>query len=224
MMSSKNILPAKCRECAKSRRTNIYSKCDICRMLEFQEQVLCDLNRCIQDQAAFKCHAFQPILKLVGTVEDKVSDIKAAPSTSFKEKPFLELLRSDKIKYERALALQKLSLDPDSVILDLKYHFAWNVSQRIPVFVPANKFIGFLNDIFLRCGELINGFVGLLYLAPDHIHLYVESDGELSVEEMVNKIKQFSNPAILKVFPFLKGKFDVDIEIWDKAYFVETVG
>ena len=64
----------------------------------------------------------------------------------------------------------------------------------------------------------------LLYLAPDHIHLYVETDGELSIEEIVHRVKQFSNDAILEEFPLIKDKIGGNTEIWDEAYFTETIG
>ena len=141
-----------------------------------------------------------------------------------KEKFFLDLLNSDKIKYERALALQKLTRDPDGIYMQLKYHFAWNVSFRKSVYSPSNTFFDFVSDTFLRCSELVGGFVDLLYIAPDHIHLYVESDGELSIEEIIHRIKQFSNDAILEKFPLIRDKLGNDTEIWDEAYFTETIG
>ena len=128
------------------------------------------------------------------------------------------------MKYERALALQKLGRDPEGIHVQLKYHLAWNVRHRMSVFNPINDFISFAHDAFLLCSEKVNGFVELLYLAPDHVHLYIESDGELSVEEMVHRIKQFSNNAILDKYSFLREKLVKDTEIWDEAYFVETVG
>jgi REP element-mobilizing transposase RayT len=94
----------------------------------------------------------------------------------------------------------------------------------MPVFNPINNFIDFVHDTFLACSERVGGFVNLLCLAPDHVHLYVESDGELSVEEMVHKIKRFSNNAILEEFSFVREKFIGDAKIWDEAYFVETIG
>ncbi len=106
----------------------------------------------------------------------------------------------------------------------LKYHLSWNVSRRRVVFSPANEFLDFVHGTFLRCSELIGGFVDLLYLAPDHVHLYMESDGELSIEKMVHEIKRLSNNAVLEKFPFLRDKLSGDIEIWDEAYFVETIG
>jgi len=56
------------------------------------------------------------------------------------------------------------------------------------------------------------------------VHLYIESDGELSAEEIGHRIKRFSNNAILEKYSFVREKFIKDAEIWDEAYFVETVG
>ncbi len=79
---------------------------------------------------------------------------------------FQKLLDSDKIKYQRALALQRLSREPDSVFIELKYHSAWNVIYRKPVFAhPANIF-DYVSDTFLKCSEIVGGFVDLLWLAP----------------------------------------------------------
>ena len=164
------------------------------------------------------------MLKLAGPSKNKefVSDDSSA--REIKEKLFLELLNSDKIKYERALALQKMGRDPDGVYVQLKYHFAWNVSLRRSVFGLANTFFDFVSDTFLRCSEQAGGFVDLLYLAPDHIHLYVESDGELSIEKIVYRTKKFSNDTILEKFPLIRDTLGGNTEIWDEAYFVETIG
>jgi REP element-mobilizing transposase RayT len=223
-MLASNELPAKCMECAKSNVSLFHRKCHFCGDLEFEESVLCDLNRCIQSRSNFECHAFQPILKLVGPSKNKVPRFDDNSTKEIKEKFFLERLKSDKIKYERALALQKLSRDPDGVYMQLKYHFAWNVSFRRAVFSPGNNFFDFVSDTFLRCSEPAGGFVDLLYLAPDHIHLYAESDGEISIEEIVHRIKLFSNKAILEKFPLIRNKLSGDTEIWDEAYFTETIG
>lgn len=217
-------LPEKCRECAKSKLPRPHGNCLFCPQLEIQESVLCDLNRCVQDTTDFQCHAFAPTLKLVGLPQDKIAGQANRPRKSRKKKTYLRFLDSDKIKYERALALQKLGRDPDGVYVQLKYHLFWNVSLRRSVFSPANDVIDFVYSTFLRCSELIGGYVDLVYLAPDHAHLYVESDGELSVEEMVHKIKRFSSKAIIDEFPFMRDKVSGGTGIWDEAYFVETVG
>ena len=218
------MLPTKCRGCARSEASHPHQKCRLCGDLGFEESVLCDLNRCMQEEAAFMCHAFQPILKLMSASENKNTKQHDASPIRHKKESFLRLLDSDKIKYERALALQKLGRDPDGVYVLLKYHLAWNVTQRMPVFNPINNFINFVQDTFWVCSERVGGFANLLYLAPDHVHVYVESDGEFSVEEVVHRIKRFSNNAILEKFPSVREKLGGDTEIWAEAYFVETVG
>ncbi len=172
----------------------------------------------------FQCHAFEPVLELVSPAEPRKTSQSEFSSKNTKKESFQRLFHSDKIKYERALALQRLGRDPDGVYVQLEYHFAWNVLYRRPVFNPANDFIGFIHDTFLRCSEPARGYVNLLYLAPDHVHLYAELDGELSVDEVVQKIKRFSNNAILEEFPAIKDKLGGNTEFWDEAYFVETIG
>jgi putative transposase len=223
-MNDSNKLPSKCRECAKAKVPHPHQLCPFCGEMEFEESVLCDLNRCIQEEADFMCHAFQPILKLVNASENNNVEQHNGSPIRHKKESFPRLLDSDKIKYERALALQRLGRDPDDVYVLLKYHLAWNVTQRMPVFNPVNNFINFVHDTFLVCSERVGGFVDLLYLAPDHIHLYVESDGELSVEEIVHRIKDFSSNAIVEEFLSVKDKLAGGTEIWDEAYFVETMG
>ncbi len=216
-------LPAKCRDCAKLIRPDIHGKCDICFRLAFEELVLCDLNRCVQEATGFECHAFQLTLKLVGSPGKQMDDLDIDLPAAGEKVALSELLDWDKIGYERALALQKLDRDPDFVYVQLKYQFAWNVSLRRSVFKPVNDFIDFVNATFLSCSEMVDGYVQLLYLAPDHVHLFVESNGDLSPEDITTKIKQYSNNTILEKFPSVIDNLDVDTGIWDKAYFVETM-
>jgi len=122
-------LPEKCRQCAKSTVSSVHNNCKFCRDIEFQEEVLCYLNRCIQEPADFKCHAFQPLLKLVDSSGTK----------------------------QRALALQKLNSDPEGVFMDIRYHFAWNVTHRAPVLDLDNDIFDFLNGAFSNCNELVGG-------------------------------------------------------------------
>ena len=223
-MSDSDELPQKCRECAKLNVSKIHNNCDICLDMEFPEAILCDLNRCVQEKADIQCHAFRHALRLVGGTAKEMLGPEGSSGEALRRESSKELFHSDKVKYERALSLQKLGHDPDSVILQLKFHFVWNVSQRTPVFVPANDFIVFVQDTFLGCSESAGGLVKLLYLAPDHVHLYVESDGERSPEDMANDIKQATAKAILEEFSVVRDKLDGNMGLWDRAYFVETVG
>ena len=219
--SSRNYFPVKCQECVKSSKPFVHGRCSFCQDLGFQEEVFCHLNRSIQNSASFECYAFQPLLKLV---EPSGQQVPTQPKVKSRQSGFKKLLNSDKVKYQWALALQKIACDPDDVLLEIKYHFAWNVICRRPVFAEPGNAIDFISDTFANCSEAVGGFASLLWLAPDHIHLYVESDGEESPDSIAQKIKRLSAASILEQFPDLIVSSDVETELWDKTYFVETIG
>lgn len=222
-MPNSSELPVKCQECAKSAASMIHNKCRFCREIDFSEAILCHLNRSTQERSDFQCHAFQPLLKVVSPSGHE--DLGSFDETKERDRnePLQRWLSSDKMKYHKALAVQKLNRDPEGVFEDLKYHFAWNVVYRRPVFSPLEDYLNFIGNIFFKCSELIGGFVNLIALASDHVHLYMESDGSRSVDSMVREIKRFSSNAILSN-PGIRSKLDEGSEMWDLAYFSQTVG
>ena len=225
-MSSEIQLPEKCRGCAKSKGSSASEKCDFCGKTDFPESILCDLNRSVQDPEDFSCSAFLPVLKSVTPIPLKsvksVSPRK--PERSQRAEHYQEIFLSEKVKYEKAFVLQKLNKDPDFISVNLSFHFAWNVFHRRPLFNPSKDYFGFVHDTFLRCSELVGGFSTLLWLAPDHVHVYVESEGEESPETLLKIMKEFSEKEILKEFPDLLKRSATEVDLWDEAYFVETVG
>ncbi len=108
--------------------------------------------------------------------------------------------------------------------MNLVYHFAWNVTQRRAVFKEQKDCFDSVSDLYLRSSELIGGYAGVLWLAADHIHVYVESDGERSPEAMVHELKRLSREAILSEFQDIKAMLETGVALWDEAYFVETLG
>ena len=214
-------MPAKCQECVKSSKPFIHSECAFCKDLDFQEKTFCYLNRCIQTSTSLECYAFQPLLKLVQPPGQK---IRPEPKDRSAETTLEKLLDSDKIKYHRALALQKLARNPDDVMLDIKYHFAWNVIGRRPAFAEPAPTIDFICNTIATCSKSVGGVSYLLWLAPDHIHIYVESDGNVSPNKMAQELKRLSEAPILERFPNLIASSDAKTGLWDEAYFVETIG
>jgi len=219
--SSRNHLPAKCQECVKSSKPFIHGRCTFCQDLGFQEKTLCHLNRCIQNSVSFECYAFQPLLKLV---QSSGQETRPKPKVPSAEITIEKLLDSDKVKYQRALALQKLARDPEDIMIEIKYHFAWNVIGRKPVFTKPERMIDFICDTITACSNAMGGISYLLWLAPDHIHVYVESDGNVSPDTMAQDLKRLSEIPILERFPDLIAHPEVETGLWDKAYFVETIG
>ncbi len=219
--SSQNHFPEKCLACAKSSKPLISAGCRSCRDLDFQEEVLCELNRSTQDSGFFECHAFQPSLKLVASSGRETRMAPRANSVGITSE---RLLDSDKIKYQRALALQQLARNPDDIIIDIKYHFAWNVIGRRPAFAAPESMIDYIGNVVATCGEAVGGLAYLHWLAPDHIHLYVESDGEVSPDNMARELMRQTEVAILERYPDLIASTDAGAGLWGDAYFAETMG
>ena len=170
------------------------------------------------------CHAFEPmtrpLLSLIkgGRVPSGGQQNKGSPDS-------LEvLLNSDRLKYQRALAVQKLQRDPNTVYMELKYHLAWNVASRKSIFADSPDAFDAVNNEFFTCDSQVGGFARLLWLAPDHIHVYVESDGEKSVEAIVRYLKRISSKAVREVSTKPTKLLSGALQIWDKAYFSETLG
>jgi hypothetical protein len=122
-----NRLPEMCERCAKSHRPFFHSGCKFCRDINFQEEVFCDLNRSAQSiKKSFECQAFKPVstpaVSLVSGARPSLDEQKdEAPPASFDA-----LLNSDRLKYRRTLAVQRLQRDSDAIYVELKYHGAWN--------------------------------------------------------------------------------------------------
>lgn len=219
-----SLTPPKCLECAKFYRHLSPAGCRVCNDFGLAETFLCDLNRMIQKPDPFHCQAFQPRLQLAGTREDG-QPTKSRPTPPRSQLQFLrDFFKSDKIKYQKALALQKLAQDPDEIIVNLKYHLLWNTVHRKPVFKPTQKYFEDFSEMIFGFGELVGGMAALMWLAPDHVHIYVESNGEKSIEAIVKKLKSSSSKAILEQFPDLTRKLNRGERLWDKAYFSETIG
>jgi len=219
-----NEFPERCKKCAKLSGPLLNRQCKFCRELKFDECILCDLNRRMQDPINFKCHAYQPVLTIIKQSETKTPDFSGDLKKIDYQESFRKYLQSDKLKYKKALALQKLNNDPDYVFMEIKYHFVWSVIHRKPVFRLNSDILDFVYDRSLKCSELVRGLINMLWLAPDHIHLYVESDGELSVETMVQEIKEYLKNAILSELTAIKDELGTERIIWDETYFAETIG
>ena len=133
------------------------------------------------------------------------------------------LLDSDRIKYQQALALQRLSREPGAVLVELRYHMAWNVRYREPLFSHPGDMLDVVTRALSRPAMKSGDFAALLWLAPDHLHVYVESNGEYSVERIVKELKRLLATALRKSETALNAKKAIMDRIWDEAYFAETI-
>lgn len=210
-------LPTRCQTCSKSQGHPVHPSCEFCTHVVFNEQILCDLNREVQPQDdGFTCHAFQPKLKLI------TPDGEVEPRPGHQERLLAQ--RAERLKrnaassesYNKSLAVQQAQRHPDDVIVQLKFHSVWNVTQRKPIFADGSAPIEQLMEALANSSIPSVTFAGLLWLAVDHIHVYFESDGERSPVSIINDLKGISAKIIANQSAVPDGP-------WDKAYFVETI-
>ena len=212
-------IPKKCHECRKNSRPTAHGKCTFCQALASKESILCDLNRRVQNFENFECFAFMPILKLVGSSnQDEIC------TSDRSMEPFQNFLESDRFKYQRALAVQKIKNHPDAVFVNIRYHLAWNVIHRRASFPDPQNAFEMVDDAFLNSGSSVGSFVSLLWLAPDHLHVYLQSDGEKPVETIVQEIKRISESSNHERATEMLLNEVSGNDLWDEAYFAETIG
>lgn len=215
MSYSKN-LPDLCSKCIKITRSVFHPDCEFCEKIKFDERIFCELNQAAQNIKNFNCKTFRPLLRVLSKNENNVkSDLSRVP---IKEKDIAQYMESDKLKYKKALGLQKLRRNPDTVMVDLKYHIAWNTAYRARLFADFPGNINCVKDALYECENEIGGYVFSVFLSEDHIHLCIESDGEKSVEEIVNILKAQSEKVIKQQSLNLQQD-----KIWDDTYFVESI-
>ena len=112
----------------KTSGAAFHSNCEFCEKIKFDERIFCELNQAAQNNASFKCGAFRPLLRVVSKNGDNVKP--GSQREPLKEQDIAHYTESNKFQYKKALAMQKLNRNPDAVIIDLKYHIAWNRAGR----------------------------------------------------------------------------------------------
>lgn len=210
-----------CPKCVVTEMKTSHQGCTFCRDLAFEEGILCDLNRRAQHPDKLSCYAFRPALKSsvrLARTSAKDQKLDVVPSD------VKTLLSSDRFKYQQALAVQRARSDPDMVCVDIRYHLAWNVAGRKPMFSKPAELLPIIDGAFSACSERIGGLATLLWLASDHIHVYVESDGERSIEVIVKELKRLSAAALCEKLSIAAPVPRDRRQMWDRAYFAETIG
>jgi len=218
------VHPELCRRCAVPDSESVHGNCELCGRLAFQETILCDLNQSVQNRDRFTCYAFRSISKLRLTSARSAKDAIAGQGPGITCGGDDTLLSSDRFKYRHTLMVQRVRSNPDTVYLDIKYHLTWNVARRKPFFVRPADTRDTIDNAFSACSNRIGGFASVLWLAPDHIHVYVDSDGEESIEAIARELKLVSASALREEFNSKGLLSRRSRQVWDRAYFAETIG
>jgi REP element-mobilizing transposase RayT len=212
-----DTLPKCCFRClAASKNAFMGEDCQICMDQGITESLLCDLLRKGSSLATFKCHAFRPNLTLVG--KNKKNNCLSVCQD--KKEYFNEVVQMISSGKCAGGCGGQCVLSKKSTATNKKYHVIWSVFQRKPLFVRSEKYVSYLHDILLSCGKLMKGRALLLWLAADHLHLYVESDGNEPVLEVIDDLQELVHDALVEEFSEFNN---IGNMIWQKDFFMEEL-
>ena len=63
--------------------------------------------------------------------------------------------------------------------------------------------------------------VSVLWLASDHLHLYVDASPDYALDEIVHAIREYLEGEMANLFPALPHS---NQPVWERAYFAEGIG
>ena len=201
-------IPQLCKNCFKFHNETIPNSCDVCSKLQFQENNFCDLLRFNTND--FECYAYKPKLQLVN--DKQKSDLKIEEETS--------LLTAQRNKWQQTYYVQQQRENPDQIQFKLKYHVALLTSARSALL--SEKYFNSFSKIFSNTAKFIDDTViELMWISSDHLHLYIDSTPDFSIDEIFQTISSNSERIILMKHPELNLK---NKNLWENSYYVETLG
>ncbi len=213
-----NDLPQRCSRCQATTRSIHLTDCQICDDQGMTESFLCDLLRKGAD-ASFKCHAFRPDLILVGKPGKDIGGLLVCQDKKEYFAEVVKMISSGKCSGGGCGGGQ-CGVGNQKIQNSKKYHIIWCAHQRKPVFAKSDKYVSFLHDVLMSCGQLMQGKALLLWLAADHLHLYVEFAGDEPISEVVDDLQGLVHDALAEEF---KEFADSDVMIWHKDFFMEEL-
>src|SRR5262249_11957266 len=206
-------IPTLCQACYTHYRSTVVKACPFCRDAQFPEQVLCDLVREGQsEKQPFRCGAFRPALSVVRHDEIEARHMEEGSEDTVSMSP--------KDKWFRAYAVQQLSLNPDLIAFTIRYHVVFSTRQRVNIF--SREHHAQIADLVRQAAVPFEHTTAhVLWLASDHLHLYIDASPEYALDEIVHAILDDLERERANLFPALPPS---NQPVWERAYFAESIG
>ena len=164
------------------------------------------------EKQPFRCAAFRPALAVV-----RHNEIEASPAEEGSEDT---VNMSPKDKWFRAYAVQQLSLHPDLIAFTIRYHVVLSTRQRTNVFSSEHR--ESIADLVRQATVPFEQTTAhVVWLASDHLHLYIDASPEYALDEIVHAIMDDLERERANLFPALPHN---NQPVWERAYFAEGIG
>src|SRR5262249_41707202 len=134
------------------------------------------------EKQPFRCAAFRPALSVV-----RHDEIEASPAKEGSEETSDT---SPKDNWFRAYAVQQLSHNPDLIDFTIRYHVVFSTRQRTNVFSREHgePMADLVRQAALPFEQTI---AHVLWLASDHLHLYIDATPDYALDEIVHAIREY---------------------------------
>jgi len=206
-------IPTLCQACYKHYRSTVVNACPFCDDVHFPEAMLCDLVQAGQsEKQPFRCAAFRPALSVVQHDHTEALHTEEGSEDTMNMSP--------KDQWFRAYAVQQLSFNPDLIDFTIRYHVVLSTRQRVNVF--SREHGKPTADLVRQAAVPFEQTTAhVLWLASDHMHLYIDATPDYALDEIVHAIREHLEYAMTYLFPELPHS---NQPIWERAYFAEGVG
>ena len=105
-----------------------------------------------------------------------------------------------------------------NIVFSCSYHVVFCPKYRRPVLVDG------VDERFKEIAWEVAGELGFeiaeMEVMPDHVHLLLSIDPQLSIHRAIKRIKGRSSHDLREEFPWLKSRIPT---LWTNSYFVSTV-
>ena len=106
-----------------------------------------------------------------------------------------------------------------NIVFSCSYHVVFCPKYRRPVLVDGvdERF----KEIAWEVADELGFEIAEMEVMPDHVHLLLSIDPQLSIHRAIKRIKGRSSHDLREEFPWLKSRIPT---LWTNSYFVSTVG
>ena len=106
-----------------------------------------------------------------------------------------------------------------NIVFSCSYHVVFCPKYRRPVLV--NGVDERFKEIAWEVADELGFEIAEMEVMPDHVHLLLSIDPQLSIHRAIKRIKGKSSHDLREEFPWLKSRIPT---LWTNSYFVSTVG
>ena len=192
-----------CDKCYKYQTIKPFNDCAFCLRLNLSEEVLCWITRDGSEHGELsECGAYRPKLSIVSPKQHNLISIdnKEADSSGL----------TDKDKWFVAYSKQQLLKNPEQNQFKLQFHLCVVARKRNRIFSNSTEYFDKITSIFQQIViSFENTQIEVLWICSDHIHLYLNTSPDYSLDKIVDKL--------------IEGSTEI-IGAWERAYFAETIG